>query len=236
MQDRHPEADVLSEAGMDETRALAVKRRLDACGRILRGRGTAHSPSTDGRWRGWRPSLLGSCKTQAGGEDRGIQFHRPHPEAPFVEGKGPRKPALSEAKGMLAGRERPSRRPLRGLLRARAVGGLGAAKQKQFGFRPKRLKNPNSWNTFALFRLSLALLRLSEPLAECSLAWIRRPTWRRVHGVPPPSGRPERPSRGELRPVRAGRSGQLPVERIRSPPSTRSMRPAEAASHARRGS
>ena len=37
MQDRHPEADVLSEAGVDENRALAVKRRLEASGRILRG-------------------------------------------------------------------------------------------------------------------------------------------------------------------------------------------------------
>jgi hypothetical protein len=43
--------------------------------------------------------------------------------------------------------------------------------EKQFGFRPKRLKSPNSWNTFALIRLPLALLRLPVPLAVFPLPW-----------------------------------------------------------------
>ena len=49
--------------------------------------------------------------------------------------------------------------------------------QNKFGFRPKRLKSPNSWNTFALISLPLALLRLPGPLAESPLAWIVVPTW-----------------------------------------------------------
>ncbi len=55
---------------------------------------------------------------------------------------------------------------------AEATSAKQTENKKQFGFRPKRLKNPNSWNTFALLRLSPALLRLPKPLAECSLAWI----------------------------------------------------------------
>ncbi len=71
---------------------------------------------------GWK---AGDSIPQAGGEDRGIQFHRPHPEAPFVEGKGPRR--------MLAGHEGPSRRPLRGLLRARAAGLWELRRFSKFG-------------------------------------------------------------------------------------------------------
>ena len=91
----------------------------------------------------------------AGGKGRGVQFHRPCPETPFAEGKGPRR--------MLAGHERRSRRPLRGLLRARAEGGLGLARKK-FGFRPKCLKLTNSWKTFALNSASPGFAPVSAAL------------------------------------------------------------------------
>jgi hypothetical protein len=38
MDHQHSDADVLSEAGMDENMGAGVRRRLDACGRILRRR------------------------------------------------------------------------------------------------------------------------------------------------------------------------------------------------------
>jgi hypothetical protein len=52
-------------------------------------------------------------------------------------------------------------------------GRRGASRaERKFGFRPNFLKSPNSWNTFALLRLPLALLRLPELLAEFPLAWF----------------------------------------------------------------
>jgi hypothetical protein len=80
--------------------------------------------------------------------------------------------------------------------------------EKQFGFPPKCLKSPNSWNTFALIRLPPALLRLPRPLAEFPLAWTVVQRGARFHSAPR-SRRPERPSRGEIRPVPADGSRQF---------------------------
>ncbi len=98
--------------------------------------------------------------------------------------------------------------------------GLGVT--KEFGFRPKSLKSLGSWNTFALLRLSLALLRLSGPLAEVSLAWIVVQRGVGSMAFRRPSRRFERPSR-ELRAVRADGYRPFPVERIAAPTSIRSL-------------
>ena len=93
---------------------------------------------------------------------------------------------------------------------------LGAA--KQFGFRPKRLKSFNSWNTFALLRLPLALLQLPGLLARFPLALLRVPrasggTWRRSIG------------RGNLRVANDAVAGYDPFARHRRGRHGQSVRP-----------